>query len=123
MCILSNRHHYDDHRCQCLYICWSSKTFVIRHRVIRLLCLLALLLVSCSKKDTKILDFGKFIIEVPNHWQKVKIKGIDSYVGGIKIDELDSAEFDLGPYSSDLNNESQNYEYLTIDKKKGKLVK
>ncbi|TKC09686.1 hypothetical protein [Pedobacter frigoris] len=91
--------------------------------MIRLLSILALLLISCSPKETKLLDFGDFTIEVPNHWQQVKLRGIDSYVGRIKINDHESAEFDLGAYSNNLDGDDQTYEYLTIDNKKAKIVR
>jgi hypothetical protein len=63
-------------------------------------------LISCSepitKGDTQILDFGAFTIETPNEWTIIKERGIDSYVGKIAIDEIDTLEFDLGWYSNDL---------------------
>ncbi|MEQ8240753.1 MAG: hypothetical protein RIA69_16155 [Cyclobacteriaceae bacterium] len=50
----------------------------------------------------KTLDFIQFTIEVPNNWDKVKQRGIDSFVGQIAIDETDTVHFDLGWYSNDL---------------------
>ncbi len=55
-----------------------------------------------QKKDTQVLDFGLFSIEAPVSWSKVKSKGVDSYVGGIAIDDTDTLEFDLGWYSNSL---------------------
>jgi len=45
---------------------------------------------------TKQLDFGKFSIQVPLSWEKVELRGIDSYVGLIKIDSVDAILFNLG---------------------------
>jgi len=64
---------------------------------------LILLLSSCSDKKT--LDLGKFTISIPNSWNFIKEKGIDSYVGKIAIDETDTLFFDLGWYSSPLDEE------------------
>lgn len=64
---------------------------------------------SCSSTSTtdaqKVLDFGSFTIEVPSSWDKVKMRGIDSYVGQIAIDDTDTLSFDLGWYSSSLTEE------------------
>ena len=63
-------------------------------------------LISCSEtkstSKTKTLDFGTFTIETPSGWKKIKGQGVDSYIGGIAIDESDTIEFDLGWYSNDL---------------------
>jgi len=60
--------------------------------------------ISCSnnKKETHILDFKRFTIEVPKNWKKIKLKGIDSQVGGIISNDNDTMFFDLGMYSWDL---------------------
>ena len=63
-------------------------------------------LISCTETktagETKALDFGAFTIETPNTWTKIKVSGIDSYVGRIAIDEGDTLNFGLGWYSNDL---------------------
>lgn len=72
---------------------------------------------SCSQKQSQqkqVLDFGRFTIETPIGWTKIKEQGTDSYVGRIAIDETDTLEFDLGWYSWDL----KEYEELNIDGKK-----
>ncbi len=56
-----------------------------------------------TKGDTKILDFGAFTIETPQLWTKIKQQGIDGYVGRIAIDNKDTLDFELGPYSYDLH--------------------
>lgn len=71
--------------------------------------ILFLFLISCTdskpKSDKQTLDFGSFTIETPNSWTKIKAQGVDSYVGGIAIDNTDTLHFDLGWYSNKL------YEY------------
>jgi len=57
---------------------------------------------SKSRHDTKEMNFGAFIIETPQSWKQIKAKGIDSYVGGIAIDDKDTLHFDLGWYSNTL---------------------
>ena len=74
-----------------------------------LLTIILLTLLSCTdrqKDDTKTLDFGRFKIDVPGTWQKVKAKGIDSYVGQMILDNGDTVSFDLGWYSNSLDDES-----------------
>lgn len=75
-------------------------------------------LISCNEqKDTatkKILEFGAFTIETPGGWEKLKLQGIDSYVGDIAIDDSDTLHFDLGWYSNDLT------EYQEIKMPNGK---
>ncbi|WP_153796271.1 hypothetical protein [Foetidibacter luteolus] len=69
--------------------------------------LLLLLFIGCadknSKSDKQILDFGSFSIVTPNGWTKIKAQGVDSYVGRIAIDNIDTLHFDLGWYSNKLN--------------------
>ena len=73
--------------------------------------ILLLFFVACENTNDKksnneiqnhILDFGAFTIETPISWKKIEEKGIDSYVGGIAIDEKDTLYFDLGWYSNNL---------------------
>lgn len=68
--------------------------------------IIGILLTSCNQprqwNETKTLDFGAFTIETPTTWEKIKVKGIDSYVGRIAIDDKDTIDFDLGWYSSTL---------------------
>jgi len=79
--------------------------------------LLLLFIIGCtdskSKSDNQILDFGSFKIETPGSWTKVKVKGIDSYVGQIAIDTKDTLYFDLGWYSNTLS------EPLIVDSRTG----
>ena len=61
---------------------------------------------SCKQSDlktnTQVLDFKAFTIEVPSTWKKVDVQGIDSYVGNIAIDSVDTVGFDLGVWSNSL---------------------
>lgn len=69
-------------------------------------CLFILILLSCRQKqhgETKNMDFDAFSIETPLTWKKVNRKGIDSYVGAIAIDSIDTLKFDMGSYSNTLN--------------------
>lgn len=66
---------------------------------------LCMLLTSCAahrKLTTQSLNFGAFSFEAPLSWKKLELIGIDSYVAGIAIDKDDTAEFDFGAYSYDL---------------------
>jgi len=55
-----------------------------------------------SESDTQTLDFGLFTIEAPQSWTKIKVQGLDSYVGRIAIENKDTLDFDLGMYSNKL---------------------
>lgn len=70
--------------------------------------LILLFLLSC-RDESKTLDAGSFTIEVPNNWEILKEKGIDSFVGKISIDETDTVSFDLGWYSNSLDEEKPYY--------------
>ncbi|WP_426791885.1 hypothetical protein [Sphingobacterium sp. WOUb80] len=48
------------------------------------------------------MNFGLFTLEAPYKWQQVKQNGIDSYVGAIAVDNIDTLYFDLGMYSNTL---------------------
>lgn len=68
-------------------------------------CLLFFALInSCKTQVSKsqLLDFKIFTIETPEGWEKFIEDGIDSYVGGIKLDSTDKLFFDFGLYSNDL---------------------
>jgi hypothetical protein len=65
--------------------------------------LILLLICSCASQKYKTIDFGQFIITVPEKWNKYERKGIDSYVGGMITDKNDTLTFDLGRYSGDVS--------------------
>ena len=90
--------------------------------MIRLKVIFALLYLLVQQ-DTKILDFGEFTIVVPKSWVTVRAQGIDSYVGGIKIDEQDAVGFDLGKYSNSLRSEDTRVYFDRIDNKVAKIVR
>jgi hypothetical protein len=74
------------------------------YRIIISIFISSFIFTSCNRATDKkkTLDFGQFTIEVPSTWDKVKLRGLDSFVGQIAIDETDTLTFDLGWYSSDL---------------------
>ena len=72
----------------------------------KLAILIIIFISSCAGKktqDTHLLDFKNFTIETPLSWERITSRGLDSYVGGIKIDSIDGVSFDLGLYSNDLS--------------------
>jgi hypothetical protein len=83
-----------------------------------LIILIAFYINSCKEptlnKEVRTLDFGEFSIVTPKFWKKIKLKSIDSYAGGIAIDETDTLYFDLGRYSNDLS------EYVELKMEDGK---
>jgi hypothetical protein len=75
---------------------------------------LPILLASCtgnkqSNDGTKLLDYKYFTIRVPKSWKRVDAKGIDSYLGEIHIDSNTIINFDLGWYSNNLVEGSEDY--------------
>lgn len=72
-------------------------------RIIILLILFSACTNNKTKSDNQILDFSYFTIETPKSWTKVKAHGIDSYVGKIAIDSIDTVQFDLGSWSNNLH--------------------
>ena len=64
----------------------------------------SLIIISCSRNNYKTIDFGSFKITVPDDWNKYERSGIDSYIGGIVTDKLDTLNFDFGWYSGDISN-------------------
>ncbi|MBK0404800.1 hypothetical protein I5M27_17545 [Adhaeribacter sp. BT258] len=72
------------------------------------LLLLIVILWSCTKvvkEDLKTIDFKILKITVPSNWERIDLKGIDSFVSGIKTGKGDTVVFDIGDYSYDLTNE------------------
>lgn len=63
----------------------------------------SILNIDCTKAKYKNVKFNGFSIEVPYNWKKLKLKGIDSYVGGLLTAQKDSIIFDLGFYSNSLD--------------------
>ncbi|MEJ2882216.1 hypothetical protein [Pedobacter sp. GR22-6] len=92
-------------------------------KIIVLIGTVSTFLICSFQPATKTLDYKDFTIEVPSHWEKVKVQGIDSYVGRFSISANEYAGFDLGRYSSKLEGEDQIYEFTTISNKKAKIVR
>lgn len=97
------------------------------NKIAIILCLT--LLISCkTKTNFKTIDFGDFEITVPNQWDELEFKGIDSYVGGIITPDKDSLIFDLGRYSSDITKNDlplvfDKNSYADLSKKEKELLK
>jgi len=73
-----------------------------------------IVLASCtgnkqSNDGTKLLDYKYFTIRVPKSWKRVNARGIDSFVGELHIDTGTVISFDLGWYSNDLAEGSEDY--------------
>lgn len=84
------------------------------------ICLLLSNCTNTAKKSTigltyrtKLIDYGTFIIEVPESWVNEGIGVEDSYVGNIKIGKDSLVSFDLGKYSNSLNEEGGEYFDIT----------
>jgi hypothetical protein len=69
------------------------------------------------------LDFDAFTILVPSSWEKVRLRGIDSYVGGIKTGTKDTFHFDLGMYSNTLSGRNSHVTWEEIDGYPVKMVR
>jgi len=89
---------------------------------------LGLILQSCdfvSRNTTdnriKTIDFGAFSLDVPSNWESYKVKGIDSYVGGL-TNGLDTLTFDYGWYSYDLGYEDPQTQLFSLDTINGKIA-
>lgn len=67
------------------------------------------------------IDFGGFEIIVPEDWNEYKIKGIDSYVGGV-TNGKDSLTFDFGWYSYDFKYEERDKQVFATDTINGKVA-
>lgn len=69
--------------------------------------IISVIFISCKKdieRDTKkIVDLNTFSIEIPSNWNEIKIKGIDSYVGGFVTDKGDTIKFDYGEHTSKID--------------------
>lgn len=73
-----------------------------------------IVLASCtgnnqSSDDTKLLDYKYFTIRVPKQWEVLDSGREDSFVGNISIDRNTVINFDLGWYSNDLSEGSEDY--------------
>jgi hypothetical protein len=72
----------------------------------------------------KKLDFTEFTMDVPATWSALPMQGIDSYVGGISMNDGQQATFDLGWYSNSLEVafETHHVDFTRIDGLEAKLV-
>ncbi|MDO1445202.1 hypothetical protein Q0590_03015 [Rhodocytophaga aerolata] len=71
------------------------------------------------------IDLGSFTIAAPTAYLYFKIRGIDSYVGGI-TNKRDTLIFDYGWYSNDLSDLDKDSSYqiktITVNNKRFKIV-
>lgn len=103
-----------------------------------LLIIIILFIVSCSDSKYKTISYENFTIDVPKDWKKIKLKGIDSDIGGLLTSKKDTLIYDYGKYSWNLINddiiiENTNYDsiiksldqsiFIEIDCYKTKLFK
>jgi Cytochrome c len=91
---------------------------------LHILFLLFILLFSCSSPNNSTwhtLDFGVFKIKAPHDWESYKLKGIDSYVGGL-TNGKDSLEFDYGWYSAEVGDEDTSKHLFAQDTINGLLA-
>jgi hypothetical protein len=74
------------------------------------------LVLACSPnaRTKQVLDFGAFRLTTPTNWHIVKMRGIDSYVGGL-TNGLDSCWFDYGRYDVEFPNDSSYWLRLSED--------
>ncbi|MBE9584860.1 hypothetical protein IM792_10415 [Mucilaginibacter sp. JRF] len=80
-----------------------------------LVCLSSCFITERGDNSVKTLDFKYFTIEVPESWQQVKARGIDSYVGEIHIDTGTIIRFDLGWYTDPMNEDEDQDRYSVHD--------
>jgi hypothetical protein len=80
---------------------------------------------SCKKSEInseeKNFEFGVFKITIPSNWEKIKFKGIDSYVGGI-TNGIHTLTFDYGMYSYDFKSENKATQLFATDTINGKIA-
>jgi hypothetical protein len=83
-----------------------------------------LLLCSCASSSNQAwhtLDFEAFKLKAPHNWESYKLKGIDSYVGGL-TNGKDSLEFDYGWYSAEVGDEDASKHLFAQDTVNGILA-
>ncbi len=79
---------------------------------------------SCQDKSAGqfiTIDFGGFTLVAPAGWNKLEIRGIDSYVGGLS-NGIDTLIFDFGDYSYDFRDENPDKQLFAVDTVNGKIV-
>ncbi len=76
---------------------------------------LFLTFISCTTTKQTVskqtLDFGSFTIDTPNGWTKIKLQGVDDFVGKIAIDMQDTLEFNLGFFANSLEQHDEPEDY------------
>lgn len=63
------------------------------------------IILNCATKNEEPLrkmEFIFFEMMTPKNWKKIKMQGIDSYVGAIKMDNNEKIYYDYGYYSNKL---------------------
>lgn len=74
------------------------------------------------------MNFRTFSIEVPKESKKVKVKGVDSYIGPIVIDGVDTLHFDYGWYSNKLEEDlpqiisKSEFDTIDVDKLESEYI-
>lgn len=64
----------------------------------------SIIIFSCSKGiDEKVIENDKYSITIPADWQELNLRGIDSYVFGIKTKSNDTIFFDYGNNTYKMN--------------------
>ena len=112
----------------CIYNCCHQYMKISKARIfiaIFLTLVFSTVNFSCKKSEInseeKNFEFGAFKITIPSNWEKIKFKGIDSYVGGI-TNGKDSLTFDYGWYSYDFKYESNKTQLFGTDTINGKIA-
>ncbi len=87
---------------------------------------ICVLLVACSDDEdsSQRLDFGKFTMKAPLHWNVVEVQGYDSYVRELRMSQDEFAYVDLGMFSSELpaDPEKHDIKMMIIDGHVAKVV-
>lgn len=79
---------------------------------------------SCTPEKREV-DFGEFTLTLPAKWEKFKVRGIDSQVGGI-TNYTDSVYYDYGWYSSGFDFEDasvHNYSQDVVDNRNALIIR
>ena len=85
-----------------------------------------LIILSCTEDpELKTLDVNRFTIIIPTTWKLEEVKGYDSFVREITINEQEKINIDLGWYSSNLNvdNATHDITFKPIDNRNAKIVR
>jgi hypothetical protein len=66
---------------------------------------------SAQTVSTEILDFGSFTMDAPHGWTKIKLQGVDDFVGRIAIDKQDTLNFNLGFFANSMEQHDEPEDY------------